>query len=223
MKTDKPTLWHCNYSRSLRALWALEEMGLDYDVIEMQFPPRINQPGYKQLNILGTVPFFVDGDTQMTESTAICHFLVERYQQYQLGLRPEHPEYGDYLNWLYMSDATLTFPQTLVVRYTKFEPEHRRQPVVAEDYRQWFIARLRKLDQHMMDREYLCDDRFTIADIAVGFALYFGEGEGLGEEYTPQVHAYLERLVSRPAFQKVEPIGESLSPFKHPELWTMHK
>ena len=223
MITDKPTLWHCHYSRSLRALWALEEMDVDYDVIEMQFPPRKNQPGYKEMNVLGTVPYFIDGDTHMTESTAICHYLVERYQQYDLGLRPDHPEFGDYLNWLYMSDATLTFPQTLVIRYSKFEPEARRQPQVADDYRKWFLARLRKLDQHMLTREYLCDNRFTIADIAVGFALYFGECEGMGGDYTPQVQAYLKRLIARPAFQKVEVVGESLSPFKHPELWTVRK
>lgn len=223
MTTDKPTLWHCHYSRSLRALWALEEMGIDYDVVEMQFPPRKNQTGYKEMNVLGTVPYFVDGDTHMTESTAICHYLVERYQQYNLGLRPDHPEFGDYLNWLYMSDATLTFPQTLVIRYSQFEPEERRQPQVVEDYRKWYLARLRKLDQHMLDREFLCDNRFTIADIAVGFALYFGDCEGLGGDYTPQVQAYLKRLVARPAFQKVEAVGESLSPFKHPELWTKRK
>lgn len=223
LSTDKPTLWHCHDSRSLRPLWAMEEMGLDYDVHEMQFPPRINQPHYKDMNVLGTVPYFIDGDTHMTESTAICHYLVERYQQYDFGLRPDHPEYGDYLNWLYMSDATLTFPQTLVIRYSKFEPETRKSPQVAEDYLQWYLARLRKLDQHILDREYLCAERFTIADIAVGFALYFGECEGLDRDYTPQVKDYLQRLKARQAFKKVLPIGESLSPFKHPELWTMRK
>ncbi len=221
--TTKPTLWHCHYSRSLRALWALEEMGMDYDVVEMQFPPRVHQPDYKKMNVLGTVPYFVDGDVHMTESSAICHYLVERYQQHDFGVRPDHPEFGDYLNWLYMSDATLTFPQTLVIRYTQFEPEDRRSPQVADDYRKWYLARLRKLDQHLENREYLCDNRFTIADVTVGFALYFGDCEGLGEDYSPQVKAYLARLVARPAFQKSALVGESLSPFKHPELWNKTK
>ena len=59
--TTKPTLWHCHDSRSLRVLWTLEEMGIDYDLINMQFPPRFTQPDYKQMNVLGTVPYFVDG------------------------------------------------------------------------------------------------------------------------------------------------------------------
>ena len=144
----------------------------------------------------------------MTESTGICHYLVERYQQNQFGVTVDHPEYGDYLNWLYHSDATLTFPQTLYLRYTLLEPEERRQPQVAEDYRKWYLARLRLLDQHIEEREFLCDERFTIADIAVGYALFLGELQGFAIDYTPQVIDYLNRLKNRPAFIKAVSLTE---------------
>jgi glutathione S-transferase len=126
MPNQRPKLWHCHNSRSLRPLWALEEMGLDYQLVELPFPPRIYQKDYLGVNALGTVPYFVDGsrehEIQMTESTAICHYLVERYQQPSFGISPDHAEYGDYLNWLYQSDATLTFPQTIALRYGFLEP-----------------------------------------------------------------------------------------------------
>ena len=64
-------LWHCNGSRSLRPLWALEEMGMDYELEVLPFPPRIFQREYLGVNSLGTVPFFVDGETEMTESVNI--------------------------------------------------------------------------------------------------------------------------------------------------------
>ncbi|RDE24367.1 glutathione S-transferase family protein [Motiliproteus coralliicola] len=197
------TLWHCKDSRSLRPLWALEEMGLDYRLETLQFPPRVFHKDYLEINPLGTVPFFRDGDTEMTESSAIGHYLVEKYQRYDFGLPPEHPEYGAYLNWLYHSDATLTFPQTLVLRYGQFEPDERKQPQVAEDYRQWYLARLRKLDAHLEQHDFLCDDRFTIADIAVGYALLLGElGTDTSKDYTPQTREYLARLKCRPALQR---------------------
>ena len=200
-------LWHCRGARSLRALWALEELGMDYEVEIMPFPPRILQPEYMETNVLGTVPYFVDGDTRMTESSAICHYLVERYQKTGFGVAVDHPEYGDYLNWLYHSDATLTFPQTIAMRYLHLEPSPEKQPV-ATDYGKWFYARLRMLDAHMKDRQYLCDDRFTIADIAVGYALYLAEtlklGEFVGREFTPQVADYYSRLKQRPAFQRAD-------------------
>ena len=196
----KIKLWHCHNARSLRALWALEEMGLDYDLEVLPFPPRYLQKDYLKINVLGTIPYMVDGPTRMTESSAICHYFADRYQKTEFAVAIEHAEYGDYLNWLYHSDATLTFPQTIYLRYSRLEPQERRQPQVAQDYASWFIARLRMLDQHIETRQYLCDKRFTIADIAVGYALYLGELQGLSDKYTPQVKQYLQRLMARPAF-----------------------
>lgn len=202
-------LYHCRDSRSLRPLWALEEMGIPYELEELRFPPRVFQKEYLGINPLGTVPYFVDGDTRMTESVAICHYLVERYRRRDFGLAPEHPEYGSYLNWLYHADATLTFPQTLVLRYRFLEPPARQLPQAVDDYRAFFIGRLKLLDAHIATREWLCDGRFTIADICVGYALYLGSLPQIGAaaSYSPQLRGYLERLMQRPAFQRAASIG----------------
>ena len=202
-------LWHCNGARSLRPLWALEEMGLDYELEVLPFPPRIFQRDYLQENALGTVPFLRDGDVTMTESSAICQYLVDRYQQWDFGLKPDHPQYGDYLNWLHHADATLTFPQTITMRYYYLEPSEAKQEV-ADDYAKWFIARLRRLDAHLESNDYLVDDRFTVADIAVGYALYLAATLRLDERFKPQTREYLERLKARPAFLKAESYGEPL-------------
>lgn len=203
-------LWHCKDSRSLRPLWALEELGVDYRLHVLAFPPRISDPDYTQVNPLGTVPFLVDGETRMTESSAICHYLARRYGDGALAVAPEHDEYGAFLNWMYHADATLTFPQTLVLRYGRFEPKERRQPQVVEDYTQWFLARLKLLNKHIEGREWLCDDRFTMADIAVGYALYLGSVIGIAAHYKPQTAAYLERLMARSAFGRANAHGSPL-------------
>lgn len=207
-------LWHCYNARSLRPLWALEELGLDYDVETLPFPPRVFQRDYLEINPLGTVPYFADGDISMTESTAICVYLIEKYGRNGLGIAPDHPDYADYLNWLFQSDATLTFPQALVFRYSSLEPEDRRQPQVVTDYAKWFLARLKRLNVHLETRDYLCDGRFTIADVAVGYALHFGEIIGFFDYYTPQVQAYLKRLQERDAFKRALMVGKDLDPFK---------
>jgi glutathione S-transferase len=182
-------------------------MGIDYDVVMLPFPPRFLHREYLDTNVLGTVPFFTEGATEMTESTAICHYLVDRFEKHEFGISADHPEYGDYLNWLYHSDATLTFPQTIVLRYRELEPEERRLPQAVADYSKWYIARLRRLDAHLVGRKFLCDERFTIADIAVGYALFLGKLQRLDDGYTPQVIDYLERLMARPAFQRAVAIG----------------
>lgn len=214
----KPKLWHCHNARSLRPLWAMAELGMDYELVQLPFPPRIFQKEYLGTNVLGTVPYFEHGDITMTESSGILQYLVEINRlnsvHPDLGIKAGHPEFADYLNWLFHSDATLTFPQTIVMRYTKLEPEERKLPQAVEDYSKWYIARLRKLDAHIIDKSFLCDNRFTVADIAIGYALYFGDLLGLSKDYSPQVTDYLARLVERPAFRQVVVLGEENSPFK---------
>ena len=195
-------LYHCKGARSVRPLWTLEEMGIPYELESMRFPPRAFREGYLNINPLGTVPTLVDGDVTMTESAGICQYLVDRYGPTDLGLAPAEKDYGTYLNWLHRSDATLTFPQTIVLRYTQFEPEERRLKQAADDYTQWFFARLRSVEQATADREYLCAGRFTIADIAVGYALYLAETLGLRGGFKPNTGAYYRRLRERPAFQR---------------------
>src|SRR5256885_666831 len=72
-------LWHCPDTRSFRPLWALEELGLPYELHLLAFPPRVRAPEYLAVNPLGTVPAFRDGETFMTESVAIVQYLATRY------------------------------------------------------------------------------------------------------------------------------------------------
>jgi glutathione S-transferase len=194
-------LYHCVDARSFRPLWTLEELGLEYELVMMAFPPRFTFKDYLALNPVGTVPTFFDGDMRMTESAAITQYLVTRYGPTSLAVEAHEPAFGPYLNWLHHGEATLTFPQTLVLRYSRLEPEERRLPQVVEDYSRWFVARLRLLDGALADgREWLCADRFTAADISVGFALLLAGQLGLDARFTPAIAAYWARLQARPGF-----------------------
>ena len=199
-------LWHCNGARSLRPLWTLEEMGLNYELVKMQFPPRFLHPGYTELNPIGTVPFFTDDRedrlTEMTESSGICQYLVDTYGADDLTVRASHPEYGEYLNWLYRSDVTYTFPQTLVLRYSVLESEENRNPQVVKDYTQWFFSRLRSLETALVGKEFLVDNRFTIADIAVGYSLILADSLNLSGQFRKNVESYYSRLKKRSALQR---------------------
>ena len=197
------TLYHCADARSFRALWALEELGVPYELKLLPFPPRVLSPGYLEINPLGTIPFFVDGQTQMTESAAIVQYLATKHGG-PLAVAPADPAYGDWLNWLHRGEATLTFPQTLVLRYTRLEPKERRNPQVAEDYARWFMARLRSVDAALEHGDYLCARRFTAADISVGYALLLARTIGLDERFSPAINAYWERLAGREAFQRAK-------------------
>ncbi len=194
-------LYHCTRARSMRPLWTLLEMGLDHELITMPFPPRVTTKPYLAINPLGTIPALVDGPVLMTESAGICQYLVDRYGPTDLAVRPDEADYGSYLNWLHRSDATLTFPQTLVLRYTRLEPEERRNPQVATDYRRWFAARMRCVEEATASRRYLCADRFTIADICVGYALVLAQTLGIDEVFTPNTQRWWATITDRPAYK----------------------
>ncbi len=196
------TLHHCMSARSFRPLWTLEEIGCDYALKMLPFPPRVHARAFLEINPLGTVPAFFDGALRMTESAAICQYLATKFSPRALNVEPDEADFGPYLNWLHFGEATLTFPQTLVLRYTHFEPEARRQPQVAEDYAKWFLARLRGLEPLLAQQDFLCAARFTAADISVGYALLLAEHLGLSARFTPAVAAYWQRLRARDGFQR---------------------
>ena len=196
------TLYHCHAARSFRPLWMLEELGLAYDLKMLPFPPRVLAKEYLALNPLGTIPLLIDGDTRMTESSGICHYLGTRYGPTQLMIGAGEPAFGAFLNWMYFSDATLTFPQTLVLRYTQLEPEERRNPQVAGDYAKWFFGRLRAVETATATAETLCAGRFTAADIVIGYALRLADNIGLAGNFGPNVAAYWQRLQARDGFKR---------------------
>ena len=196
-------LFHCRDARSFRALWALEELELPYTLELMRFPPRVFVEGYRDVNPLGTVPALIVDGQLMTESSAIPHYLATRFGPSPLAVAPDEPGYAAYLNFLHMGEATLTFPQTIHLRYTMLEPPERRVPQAAEDYAQWFGSRLRNAET-MLDGDYAAAGRFTMADISVGYAVMLAQSIGLEAQVTPGMAAYFDRLSQRPAFQRAK-------------------
>ena len=195
------TLYHCADARSFRPLWALEELGLDYDLRMLPFPPRGLAREYLRENPLGTIPLLVDGETRMTESAAIVEYLSRKYGgDSGLAVEPDEPGFGAWLNALHFGEATLTFPQTLVLRYRRLEPEERRQPQVADDYAKWFLARLRGLEAIVEKSEFVAAGRFTGGDISVAYALLLAQSLGLADQFPPAVAAYWARIQARPGF-----------------------
>lgn len=196
-----PVLYTCARSRGLRATWAAEEAGVEIDLRILPFPPRYLAPDYMAINPLGTVPLLVDGDTQMTESCAIAHYFASRNGSGDLAIAPGEADYGAFLDYTYHADATITFPQTVYMRFCLFEKDKGLQDAGVA-YAKWFHKRLIKIEDRLQSRDYLCADRFTVADICIGYALILAESVGLDDGVPDSLKAYRRRLTARPAFQR---------------------
>lgn len=198
------TLHHCVAARSFRPLWALEELQIPYRLQMLAFPPRTTDRTFLQINPLGTVPAFIDGDLLMTESAAICHYLGTRYGEGSMVVAPNESEFGSFLNWTHLGEATLTFPQTIVLRYERFEPADRKIPQAVADYRRWFLGRLRALSPRFAENDFLCASRFTMADISIGYALMLASFLDMEPDFPEPIQRYWGRLQLREGFKRAK-------------------
>lgn len=199
--TACPTLYTCAGSRGLRATWAAEEAGVELDLKMLPFPPRYLAPEYLEINPLGTVPLLLDGDARMTESCAIAHYLATKDGFTDLAIAPGEADYAEYCDYTYHADATITFPQTVYMRFAIFEKE-KGFAEAGEAYAKWFQKRLIKIEQRLETRRFLCADRFTVADICVGYALVLADKVGLDEGVPQTLKDYRSRLTARDAYRR---------------------
>tara|TARA_R110000751_G_scaffold2018_18_gene10257 strand:- start:46021 stop:46659 length:639 start_codon:yes stop_codon:yes gene_type:complete len=198
---ERPVLYTCAGSRGLRATWAAEEAGVDVELKLLPFPPRFTAPEYLETNPLGTVPMLVEGEVQMTESCAIAHYLATKGADPSLVVAPGEPGYPAYLDFTYHADATITFPQTVYMRFALFEKD-KGWSEAGDAYAKWFWKRLVKLEQRLETREFLCADRFTVADICCGYALILAGRVGLDEGVPQSLRDYRDRLTEREGYRR---------------------
>lgn len=193
-------LYTCEGSRGLRVSWAAAELGIDLPLTMLLFPPRAKAREYLAVNPLGTVPALVGDGFLMTESCAIAHWLAARHDPGGLALTQDEEDYPLFLDFIAHADATLTFPQTVALRFTMFERE-RGLEAAGEAYGEWFGKRLIKVDRHLATREYLCGGRFTVADICIAYALWLSRMTRLSHHLTPRLAEWLETMTARSGFK----------------------
>ncbi|OHC99948.1 MAG: glutathione S-transferase [Sphingopyxis sp. RIFCSPHIGHO2_01_FULL_65_24] len=193
-----PILYHCADARSLRCLWAVEEAGIDVDLRVLPFPPRAFAPDYRPVNPLMTVPGWVEDGRLMTESAAICERIAEGTP---LEVRRDEEDYWDYRNWLHRSDATLTFPLAIMLRYTRVEAPERQLAQAVDDYKAFFGGRAKSIEAALGDgREWLVAGRFTIADIVIGYAAFLATTLKADDVLGEATKAWLARCMARDGF-----------------------
>ncbi len=197
-----PHLFHGHGTRSLRVAWLLAELGVAYRETVVPFPPRMKQPDFLGINPAGSLPYFAHGAVRMTESVAICLYLVEIHGPTPLAVSPAEAGFADYLQFCFYGEATLTQPLGTLLRYAILEPPERRSPQVAEDAKALFTRRLGPVERAVAETGYAAAGRFTVADMSLGYAFAFAARLGVADLMPPGVQAYAERLQSRPAYRQ---------------------
>jgi glutathione S-transferase len=192
-------LHHAPFSRSIRVLWLLEELGVPYELDEL--PPIATTTPFSQQTPTGKVPTIEDGGLVMFESIAIMEYILDRYAGGRLSPARDSHEWGLFLQWLHYSESTAFPPLGYIARHSFALPEHERIPASLEENRR-LAARVLALPERVLaGSDYLLGSEFTAADIAMGYTI--GTARLLGVlDASPNLVAYLGRLTARPAFQR---------------------
>ena len=185
--------------RTLRAAWALEEVGAPYEYVEIDLRRgEGREPKFLEINPAGKVPVLDDGGTIITESAAICMHLAEKYPQSRLISPAGTLERSQCYKWISYIMTELDAPLWTIAKHRFALPRERRVPAVIETAGWEFRTAVKALANGLGDREYLVGDCLTVADIVAGHTLAWAKSArlALGSD---QLERYLERLLARDA------------------------
>ncbi|MFA1623987.1 glutathione S-transferase family protein [Rhizobium mongolense] len=199
-------------TRSLRALWALQELDAEFEFVPVNLLAGENRrPDFLRLNPAGKLPVLVDGDLILTESAAIVMYLAEKYGA--KGLMPaDLRERARAYRWSMFAVTELEQPLWRIAKHTFIYPEDKRLPEDIALAREEFMAMAAILERHMDGRQFIVGDKITIADCVTAYVVDWGNENGLVDG-CPNLKAYLERMYARPkAPQRIAEALANLQP-----------
>jgi len=192
----KLKLYHATPSRSSTVLWMLEELGEPFAIEQLSLKDGDQRkPGYLALNPMGKVPTLVDGDTVVSEVSAICCYLADAYPKAGLAPAVGDPLRGPYLKWLFYAPSCI---EPAMIDKALNRPPAPRTTAGWADY-DTVVSVVR--DATAKAAPYLLGERFTAADVIVGSTLRWGVQFKLLPDL-PEFIAYVDRVRARPALQR---------------------
>ena len=201
------TLHHAPGTRSVRIVWLLEELGLDYDLkLHKLGDPEMRSAEYQKVHPMGRVPALIDGDVTLVESGAIVEYVLARHGGGKLRPAVDDPNYPAYLQWLHYSEGMLMPPVNTIMVETVFLPPERRNQTNVDRATKLLTRMLGSVEVALEGKDYLAGD-FSGADIMSGHACMVSGRLGADLSDKPNVAAYVERLSARPAYQKAKSAG----------------
>jgi glutathione S-transferase len=189
-------------SRGRIAHWMLEETGVEYKTVWLEYGPQMKANEYLAINPMGKVPALKDGDLVITEAPAICAYLADRFPEKKLAPPVNDPARGTYYRWLFFAAGPLEM--AAMTKALDWQvPEGKNRLVGFGCYEDALNA----LEKALAPGPYICGEQFTAADVYVGSALGWGMMFGTIEK-RPAFEAYTRHLFARPAFQRASAIND---------------
>ncbi len=195
------TIYHAPRSRSQRVVWLAEEIGLPYrlQTLEM-FGDAMKAPEYLRIHPLGKVPAIDDDGFVLWETAAIFAYLIGRYSDGALLPPRETREGARALQWMEFGENALTVIMGEVAAHAGPMPEKWRIPALVDRGRALAPSLVGVVEDALGDRPFILGERFSAADVFLGFGLGIARYLEFVNDATPRSRDYLARLQARPAY-----------------------
>lgn len=203
------TVHHLGRSQSERIVWLCEELELTYelkryarDAVTMLAPPD-----YKALHPIGAAPVIADGDIVLAESGAIVEYIVAKYGNGRLVLRPDDAGFAQFLYWFHFANGTLqaNLGRLMILNRLKLADDN----AILQATRARVDRVFDLVEARTGEADYLAGSTFTTADVMMGFSLttmrYF---QPYDLARRPNIRNYLARIGGRPAYRRAMEKGD---------------
>ncbi len=188
-------------SRSSRPLWVAQELGLAYEHIAQAYEGGgTRTPEFLAINPNGHIPVIDDDGIVVWESMACALYLAERFQAADGSslAAQNHAERAEVLRWTFWAVTECEKDALTFLMHRIAMPEERRKPELAAQADRRLAPVLQVLEQHLLNRDYIAGERFTVADICVASVLaWVQRADAMAA--CPRLAAWLERCLARPA------------------------
>jgi glutathione S-transferase len=201
-------LHHVPQSRSMRTLWLLHELAVEFEVVQWPFDKTLRSPEYLALSPAGRVPALeLDGRT-IWETGAIAEILCERFPQTGMGRAPGEAERIDWLIWLHFAETLSQHVAALTQQHIALREDHMRSPIVMQIEAKRIEKCYAAIAARLEGRDYLLDGGFSAVDIGVGQAVYMARHFTATGGF-PALEAWYARITARPGFIASLPLDPS--------------
>jgi len=197
---QKPRLFGTARSRALRAVWGMEEVGLDYEHVPVGFGADSKTPEYLAVNPNGRIPALIDGELQLFESMAINLYLAKRYGG---ALYPSTAaDEARAWQWSVWAISEIEPLQMNIVVQKLFTPEEKRNPKIVDSATRGLQRPLRVLDAALAGRQWLLGEQFSVADLNVASVMHLMKNIDFGYAEHANVQRWAEACYARPALAR---------------------
>lgn len=205
-------LHHCHQTRSMRSLWLLNELGVEFEVAVYPFDDTLRSDRYLTLHPVGRVPVLELNGEVIWETGAITQVLCERFPERGLGREPDDLDRADWLVWLHFAETISQHAAALTQQHVVLYEDAMRSPIVmkleAKRLEKCYGAIEARLSTPIENRDYLLTSGFSAADVSVGQAVYMARHFARIEPFA-ELTKWYARLTERPAFQESLPPSDA--------------